>query len=138
MVATAIHLVREDDCRTEVMVDCGRFARVLLNLVKNAAEAMPQGGILWITVKDLDGRVLFRVMDTGTGIPDDLPPRIFEPFVTHGKSKGTGLGLAIVKSVVESHGGNISVESKPGAGTTFEITLPSAALDKPAVTITRP
>jgi signal transduction histidine kinase len=126
LVPTTIHLVREDDCRAEVIVDCGRFARVLLNLVKNAVEAMPQGGILFVTLKDLGDRVLFRIMDTGSGIPDELIPRIFEPFVTHGKSKGTGLGLAIVKSVVESHRGTISVQSKMGVGTTFEIIIPSA------------
>jgi signal transduction histidine kinase len=128
IVPNSVHLVREDDCRAEVIVDSGRFARVLLNLVKNAVEAMPQGGILWITLKDLDDRVLFRVMDTGTGIPDDLLPRIFEPFVTHGKSKGTGLGLAIAKSVVESHRGTITAQSKVGVGTTFEVLLPSAAV----------
>jgi signal transduction histidine kinase len=128
LIPASIHLVREDDCRAEVFVDSGRFGRVLLNLVKNAVEAMPQGGILWITLKDHGDRVLFRVMDTGTGIPEDMLPRIFEPFVTHGKSKGTGLGLAIAKSVVESHRGSISVQSKADVGTTFEILLPSAAL----------
>jgi signal transduction histidine kinase len=126
LIPTNIHLVREDDCRSEIMVDCGRFGRVLLNLIKNAVEAMSQGGILWLTLKNVEGGVLFRVMDTGSGIPEELLPRIFEPFVTHGKSKGTGLGLAIVKSVVEAHRGTISVQSKAGTGTTFEITLPVA------------
>jgi signal transduction histidine kinase len=126
LVPENVHLVREDNCRADVLVDCGRFARVLLNLVKNAVEAMSQGGVLCITIKVVDGRVLFRVMDTGGGIPEDLLPRIFEPFVTHGKSKGTGLGLAIVKSVVESHQGTISVQSKIDVGTTFEVLLPLA------------
>ena len=107
-------------------MDCGRFARVLLNLAKNAVEAMPKGGILWLTLGEHGGKVVFRVADTGCGIPEDLLPSIFEPFVTRGKSTGTGLGLAIVKSVVESHHGTIAVQSTPGKGTAFEITLPCA------------
>ena len=127
LIPASVHLVREDDCRAEINVDCGRFARVLLNLAKNAVEAMPAGGILWLTIRESAGTVIFRVADTGSGIPADLLPSIFEPFVTRGKSKGTGLGLAIVKSVVESHHGTISVQSTPGTGTAFEITLPAAA-----------
>lgn len=126
LVPTTVHLVREDDCRAEITVDCGRFARVLLNLAKNAVEAMPKGGILWLTLGEQGGKVVFRVADTGCGIPEDLLPSIFEPFVTRGKSTGTGLGLAIVKSVVESHHGTIAVQSTPGKGTAFEITLPCA------------
>ena len=132
LIPANIHLVREDDCRANIVVDCGRFARVLLNLIKNAVEAMPQGGILFLTLMQRDGSVIFRVGDTGTGIAADLLPRIFEPFVTRGKSKGTGLGLAIVKSVVESHGGAIAVQSELGAGTTFEITISEAPELPPA------
>jgi len=126
LVPEKVHLVREGDCGAEIMVDCGCFARVLMNLVKNAVEAMPHGGILRLALREHGGRVLFQVIDTGIGISDDLLPRLFEPFVTHGKSKGTGLGLAIAKSVVEAHRGAISVRSTPGAGTAFEISLPPA------------
>ncbi len=127
IIPTSVHLVRDDDCRSEILVDAGRFGRVLLNLVRNAVDAMPQGGILRLTVQqEADGRVLFQVSDTGVGIAADLMARLFEPFVTHGKSKGTGLGLAIAKSVVQAHQGTISVRSKPGVGTTFEIALPPA------------
>ncbi len=126
-IGPMVHLVREDDCRVEIMVDAGRFARVLLNLVKNAVDAMPQGGILRLTVQqDAAGRVLFQVSDTGVGISDELMSRLFEPFVTHGKSKGTGLGLAIAKSVVQAHQGVITARSKPGAGAVFEVSLPAA------------
>ncbi|MEI7783607.1 MAG: ATP-binding protein [Betaproteobacteria bacterium] len=126
IIPPAVHLVREDDARAHIMVDAGRFARVLLNLVKNAVDAMPQGGILRLTVQQGDdGRVVFQVSDTGVGISDELMARLFEPFVTHGKSKGTGLGLAIAKSVVQAHQGTISVRSKLGAGTVVEITLPA-------------
>jgi signal transduction histidine kinase len=126
LVPAGVHLVREEDCRAEITVDCGRFARVLLNLAKNAVEAMPKGGILWLTLRECAGKVIFRVADTGCGIPEDLLPTIFEPFVTRGKSTGTGLGLALVKSVVEAHQGTVSVQSTPGTGTVFEIRLPSA------------
>ena len=88
---------------------------------------MPKGGILWLGVRTEGDRIIYKVGDTGCGIPAEMQPRIFEPFITHGKSKGTGLGLAIVKSVVESHGGTISLHSKPGIGTTFEISLPVAS-----------
>ena len=87
---------------------------------------MPDGGILWLTLRESGGSIVFRVADTGCVIPEDLLPSIFEPFVTRGKSKGAGLGLAIVKSVVESHHGTIAVQSTPGTGTAFEITIPSA------------
>ena len=126
LIPSSVHLVREDGSRSKVVVDCGRFARVLLNLIKNSVEAMPKGGLLFVTIMQGEGSVVFRVADTGTGIAPDMLSKIFEPFVTRGKSKGTGLGLAIVKSVVESHGGTISVHSELGAGTTFEITIPEA------------
>jgi signal transduction histidine kinase len=121
-----IHLVKETDCNAELDVDVGRFARLLMNLVKNAIEAMPGGGILSISVRRDGESVIYKVADTGCGIPEDLQPRIFEPFVTHGKSKGTGLGLAIAKSVAQAHRGTITLNSKPGVGTTFEIRVPAA------------
>jgi signal transduction histidine kinase len=127
IIPPAVQWVRKDDARAQVMVDAGRFARVLLNLVRNAVDAMPQGGILRLSVQQgADAQVVFQVSDTGVGIADDLMARLFEPFVTHGKSKGTGLGLAIAKSVVQAHRGTIAVRSKLGAGTTVEIALPLA------------
>ena len=127
LLPDGIHLIKETACTAEVDMDLGRFSRVLLNLVKNAIEAMPKGGILWLGVRIEGDRIVYKVGDTGCGIPAEMQPRIFEPFITHGKSKGTGLGLAIVKSVVESHGGTISLHSKPGIGTTFEISLSVAS-----------
>lgn len=107
-----------------IAIDRSRFFRVLHNIIKNAAEAMPSGGALSITVEREGSSVHFRIADTGVGIPDDVLPHIFEPFVTHGKSGGTGLGMAIVRSVVEAHDGTIEVESTPGKGTCFTIALP--------------
>jgi signal transduction histidine kinase len=106
-------------------VDLARFTRVLCSLIKNAREAMRGGGILTFTTDLAQGEVVIRISDTGTGIPPDILPRLFEPFVTHGKSHGTGLGMAIAKSVIEAHQGKISVSSVQGNGTTVDIRLPA-------------
>src|ERR671923_1556446 len=119
------------DVRIEVLYDgrikvvLHRMLRVLGNLIRNAREAMAKTDerILQFTVKRVDSRVHFEISDTGCGIPAQLLPRIFEPFVTHGKPNGTGLGLAISKSVVEAHHGLIWVKSD-NRGTTFTIDLP--------------
>jgi signal transduction histidine kinase len=108
-----------------VVVDVARFIRVLCNLIKNAREAMPNGGILTIGTDLVENQVVIRISDTGVGIPPELLPRLFEPFFTHGKSHGTGLGMAIAMSVVTAHAGKISVSSVRGSGTTVEIRLPA-------------
>ncbi len=126
-IPDSIHVMREVECAGDILVDAGRFARVLMNLIKNSVEAMPQGGILWVKLREEGDRIVFRVADTGSGITPELQAKIFEPFVTFGKSKGTGLGMAIAKSVVESHGGTISLNSTVGIGTSVEISLPRAA-----------
>jgi signal transduction histidine kinase len=110
-----------------VVVDLPRFIRVLCNLIKNAREAMPSGGILTITTDLVAGQIVLRISDTGTGIPPEILAKVFEPFVTHGKSHGTGLGMAIAKSVIDAHHGKISVSSVHGNGTTVDIRLPAPA-----------
>lgn len=119
------------DVRIEVLydgrvsVDRHRILRVFGNLIRNAREAMTKTDekVLSFTIKRIDSRVHFEVSDTGCGIPAQLLPRIFEPFVTHGKANGTGLGLAISKAVVEAHRGLIWVKSSD-QGTAFTIDLP--------------
>ena len=111
-----------------VSVDLTRFIRVLCNLIKNAREAMPSGGILTIGTDLVEEQVVIRISDTGVGIPPELLPRIFEPFVTYGKAHGTGLGMAIAKTVVTAHNGTISVSSVKGSGTRVEICLPAPPL----------
>ncbi|MEP6685760.1 MAG: HAMP domain-containing sensor histidine kinase, partial [Verrucomicrobiota bacterium] len=109
----------------QMLVDRHRLWRVFGNLIRNAREAMKKnsGHLLRFAVKRVDSSLRFEVTDTGEGIPAQLLPRIFEPFMTHGKSNGTGLGLAISKAVVEAHRGSISVTSS-GDGTSFQINLP--------------
>ena len=120
-----VHLLREINYCDEIAVDLGRFVRVLLNIAKNAIESMPNGGVLRIRLRQTGANAIFTIADTGTGIPEELMSKIFEPFVTHGKSKGTGLGMAIAKGVVESHGGAITLRSKANIGTTVDISVPT-------------
>ena len=109
----------------EIEADRHRLLRVFNNLIRNACEAMAESDekTLLIKVKPVEAGLRFEISDTGCGIPSQLLPRIFDPFVTHGKSDGTGLGLAISKAVVEAHQGTISVKSGE-AGTTFTVDLP--------------
>jgi signal transduction histidine kinase len=110
-----------------IEIDRARFIRVLSNLIKNSRDAMRGGGILTITTDLVQDQAVIRISDTGTGIPADVLPKLFEPFVTHGNGSGTGLGLAIARSVIEAHGGKISISSVPGNGTTVDIRLPKPA-----------
>ncbi len=104
-------------------IDATQIQQVLVNLIKNAMQAMTRGGTLTLqTGQGADG-VWASVSDTGGGIPQDQINRIFEPFYTT-KKKGTGLGLMIVQRIVRAHGGRIELESQEGRGTTFRIWLP--------------
>ncbi len=107
--------------------DPAQIEQVLLALVMNAIDAMPRGGNLTVRTRSLpqSRQIELQVRDDGVGIPPDLLPRLFEPFLTTKETgKGVGLGLAISKTIVERHGGVIEVESQPGRGTTFYIFLP--------------
>jgi signal transduction histidine kinase len=105
-------------------MDETKIRRALYNIAVNARDAMEAGGTLVIATNRRNGAVEFRLSDTGPGIPLEIQDKIFEPFVTFGKATGTGLGLAIAKKATEDHGGTIAVESEPGQGATFIITLP--------------
>lgn len=110
-----------------VQADHMQLAQVFINLMLNAADAMPDGGRLTIAGRrDAGGgRAVLEISDTGAGInPTDLP-RVFEPFYTT-KPQGTGLGLAVVARIIEGHQGHIDVRSRVGEGTVFTITLPAA------------
>ncbi|HET6421798.1 MAG TPA: PAS domain S-box protein [Geobacteraceae bacterium] len=138
-----------------VMADAGQIGQVLMNLASNARDAMPEGGGLSISTKELlvkDGSealydlpapgryVLVSVADTGNGIDEDSMERLFEPFYsTKEFGKGTGLGLSIVYGIVKQHNGSVQVSSKPGAGATFSIYLPvrdgGAATEEPTACV---
>lgn len=111
--------------------DAGQIRQVLLALLVNAIEAMPNGGRLEVsTALDAGAQALqVRVRDSGVGIPPEVLPHIFEPFFTTKENQqGTGLGLAVAHSILEQHGGEITVDSTPGKGSEFTISLP---LDTP-------
>lgn len=116
------------DVRTPADLPPARFdpdqmKQVLLNLVTNALEAMPQGGVLGLGAAARHGTLLLTVEDTGEGIPADLLSRIFEPYVTT-RTRGMGLGLAIARRIVDAHRGRIEAETRPGQGSRFTVTLP--------------
>lgn len=104
-----------------VFVDQDKLKQVVLNLCKNAFEAMPNGGTLTIRVHRSDEHVYVEIADTGSGIPDGV--NVFEPFITT-KKDGTGLGLPIVRQLVDAHGGTLTYRSEVGKGTTFIVALP--------------
>lgn len=105
--------------------DATTLGQVLLNLVINAVEAMPNGGTLELTTtQPQNEHVMIKVTDTGEGIPPDIIDNIFEPFFST-KEEGTGLGLSISYSIIQQHGGDIAVESTCGQGTTFTVSLPT-------------
>ena len=108
----------------DIVGDAVALERMLLNLIKNAGEAMTGGGTLTFRVSNPGNAVEFVVEDTGTGIPEDIRGRLFESFATSGKPGGTGLGLAMVKRTVEAHRGTIEVESSLGVGTRFVVRIP--------------
>ena len=107
-----------------------KIQQLLLNLLLNAADAMPDGGTLRVAVRGLDDEQLeVSVSDTGTGIPETDLKRIFEPFFsTKPAGEGSGLGLMVAKGIARDHGGTIEVSSEEGAGTEFRILLPRASL----------
>jgi len=110
-----------------VRCDAGQMSQLALALVVNAIEAMPQGGVLEVSTQlDPGGQnVIFRVRDSGVGIPAEVLPHIFDPFFTTKESQqSTGLGLAVAHSIMEQHGGEISVNSAPGMGSEFIVSLP--------------
>jgi signal transduction histidine kinase len=112
-----------EDRAVMVTVNATRIEQILVNLVINAVQAMPNGGKLLVSARPLDGRVEIQINDTGDGIAPDVLPHIFEPFFTT-RVDGTGLGLPVVKEIVESYGGTIDVDSTRGIGTTFRFDLP--------------
>ncbi|MHC4594422.1 MAG: sensor histidine kinase [Planctomycetota bacterium] len=113
-----------------IWADGNQIQQVLLNLVTNAADAMPDGGRLEIRTRFCEDFVEIRVTDNGWGMEEDVLKRAFDPFfTTKGRGKGTGLGLAVCQRIVEEHGGEIQIQSQPGHGTTVSVRLPHTPLE---------
>ena len=118
-----------DEGLRKVRGDRGQLQQVILNLVTNARDAMAEGGKLEIGTANFPGRpeVTVTVRDQGSGIAPEHLDRLFDPFfTTKPPGEGIGLGLSVAYGIVESHGGEIAVESEPGRGTVFTIRLPAA------------
>ncbi|MEP7003037.1 MAG: ATP-binding protein [Chloroflexota bacterium] len=122
-----------DPSLPKVLASADQIKQVILNLVLNAAEAMPQGGLITVTTEShqdaasgfiLAGAVQVQVADTGPGISEESLPHIFEPFFSTKGEKGTGLGLWVSLGIAQSHGGRLQVRNRPGGGTVFSMTLP--------------
>ena len=106
------------------MLDGDQMRQVAINLILNAGGAMPDGGSLEITTRQIDSNhVQLAFKDSGCGIAESSIEKIFEPFYTT-KERGTGLGLAITRQIIEQHHGQIAIESTLGTGTTVLVTLP--------------
>jgi len=118
-----IRITQKIESEPTIWVDVNKIEKVFTNLVKNAVDAMPNGGTLEISSRQNGGNVEFVFADTGGGISEDIIGKIFTPLFTT-KAQGRGFGLAICKRIVEAMNGSITFESQIGKGTTFAIKIP--------------
>jgi signal transduction histidine kinase/CheY-like chemotaxis protein/uncharacterized membrane protein len=128
--ASNIHITVDLYIQSNAMVmgDDSELREVLVNMVFNAIEAMPEGGTLTLTTRTCGDSVIITVVDTGVGMYPEVRSKIFDPFFTTKGKAGLGLGLAVSFGIIRRHGGNIEVESQYGKGTEFRITLPIAKM----------
>jgi signal transduction histidine kinase len=129
-----IRLVNQTKDQPFIEVDVEKIQRVCVNIMKNAVDAMPNGGTLTVTSRECDDKIELVFADTGEGIRDEILAKIWSPLFTT-KAKGMGYGLAIVKRFVEAHGGTVHVQTKLNEGSAFTVSLPikqkTTALFKP-------
>ena len=110
------------------MLDEASMRGALMNIMLNAIEAMPKGGVLNIKVDQTDEMIRLEIADTGPGIDEEQVKKIFEPFYTT-KAQGLGLGMPYARKIIEQHGGTISLSSQLGKGTTISIVIPHKEVD---------
>jgi signal transduction histidine kinase len=120
---SGIEIVRNFSASVPVSGSSEKLAQAFMNIILNAIQAMPAGGVLKLTTYNLPLTTVIEISDTGSGIPAEKLPNIFDPFFTT-KESGTGMGLAVTHRIVAEHNGTIAVESEPGRGTTFKLSLP--------------
>lgn len=122
---TGVEVVQQVEPDTVINADRDQIRQVLLNLITNGYDSMPDGGVLDVSARSSGDSAQITVTDTGMGMDEETKASIFTPFYTT-KSRGIGLGLAVTKRVVDAHGGTISVQSTPSVGTSFTVTVPTA------------
>jgi signal transduction histidine kinase len=125
-----LHHQRVPPALPDMAVDSERMKQVFINLVRNAMEAMPDGGTVVVESGLVDGRARIVVRDDGPGLPEGLD--VFQLFVTT-KDKGTGLGLSVAQQIVLDHGGEIAASTAPGEGAAFTISLPLEPVEEPSL-----
>jgi len=118
------------ECLPPVMGDANQLKQVFLNIIVNARQAMPDGGVLTVTTRMTeDGRVETAIGDTGCGMNPELTQKVFDPFyTTKGEQGGSGIGLFLCRNIAKDHGGALTVSSRPGEGSTFIVSLPAAGV----------
>lgn len=109
-------------------VDADLLKQAVINVVENGAQAMPDGGVVRVTLEEQRKNAVLRISDQGTGIPDEILDKIFDLYFTT-KSEGSGIGLAMTYRILQLHHGNVEVQSRLGQGTEFVLRIPLAALD---------
>ena len=115
------------DCKAHVKGDPVELREVLVNMIYNAVDAMPSGGEVRVGTQENRDRVVLSITDTGTGMTPEVKQRLFDPFFTTKGKAGTGMGLAVSFGIIRRHEGSIEVDSEPGRGTTFKISLPKVS-----------
>ena len=120
------------DCKAHIKGDPVEVREVLVNMIYNAVDAMPSGGEVRISTQETRDRVIIHVTDTGTGMTPEVKQRLFDPFFTTKGKAGTGMGLAVSFGIIRRHEGSIEVDSEPGRGTTFKISLPRVVPTTPS------
>jgi PAS domain S-box-containing protein len=122
--AGVVGAVATEEDLTPAAADRDQLFQAIVNIIRNAIHAMPKGGTLTVSLREIPGAIEMALEDTGVGIPPEVRAKIFEPFYTT-KSTGSGLGLTIASQIVRDHRGEIQVESQPGSGTTVYIRIPT-------------
>jgi CheY-like chemotaxis protein len=126
------------DCKAYVKGDPVELREVLVNMIYNAIDAMPSGGEVRVSTQENRERIVIHIIDTGTGMGPDVKQRLFDPFFTTKGKAGTGMGLAVSFGIIRRHEGSIEVDSEPGRGTTFKISLPKVTPAVPDAPNTSP
>ena len=115
------------DCKAYIKGDPVELREVLVNMIYNAVDAMPSGGEVRVSTQENRDHVIIQITDTGTGMTPEVKQRLFDPFFTTKGKAGTGMGLAVSFGIIRRHEGSIEVDSEPGRGTTFKISLPKVS-----------